>query len=244
MDPDKIRERYEERGRRAGRIDAVLDASPHISVRRANIYRDYITRNAVVRAVQPAPADRILDYGCGTGRLSLEMARYAREVHGVDIADSMLQQARNWAQETRLGNVTFGRPESATGQFQKAFTFGVMCHHDDQALEIALANLRGLIEPGGRLFLLEQVRSEEKTFEDFYRQRARAAYPEFADRAGFRLVRQQPVFRMPSYGLALWNRWPFPKSLLFALELIERATVDRKPEHIDYETRVFELANP
>ncbi|MGQ0776360.1 MAG: class I SAM-dependent methyltransferase [Pseudonocardiales bacterium] len=38
--------------------------------------------------------NRVLDFGCGVGRLSNVLAEHARSVAGVDIADSMIEQAR------------------------------------------------------------------------------------------------------------------------------------------------------
>ena len=40
------------------------------------------------------PSGRALDFGCGVGRLSAALARHAEEVIGVDIAPSMLAEAR------------------------------------------------------------------------------------------------------------------------------------------------------
>lgn len=37
-----------------------------------------------------------LDFGCGVGRLSQALARHFSEVHGVDIAPSMIEQARHF----------------------------------------------------------------------------------------------------------------------------------------------------
>ncbi len=51
----------------------------------------------LARAVEvagPVTAGRALDFGCGIGRLSQALAKHFSEVHGVDIAPSMLEQAR------------------------------------------------------------------------------------------------------------------------------------------------------
>ena len=37
---------------------------------------------------------RVLDFGCGVGRLSIPFAAEAREVVGMDVAESMLAEAR------------------------------------------------------------------------------------------------------------------------------------------------------
>ena len=51
-----------------------------------------------VRAYEPAS---VLDAGCGTGRVAIELARHGIEVVGVDVDASMLATARRLAPEIR-----------------------------------------------------------------------------------------------------------------------------------------------
>jgi SAM-dependent methyltransferase len=48
---------------------------------------------------------RGLDFGCGAGRLTFAMAEHAREVVGVDVADGMLNVARERAAGQKIRNV-------------------------------------------------------------------------------------------------------------------------------------------
>jgi demethylmenaquinone methyltransferase/2-methoxy-6-polyprenyl-1,4-benzoquinol methylase len=50
-------------------------------------------RRAVARAVAVPPGGRVLDLGCGTGKLGALLARSAR-VAGVDLSHGMLVEAR------------------------------------------------------------------------------------------------------------------------------------------------------
>lgn len=52
-----------------------------------------------------------LDYGCGAGRLTLPLARRAREVVACDIAPTMLEHARHNAENAGLHNVTYIVPD-------------------------------------------------------------------------------------------------------------------------------------
>ena len=58
------------------------------------------------RRFKPAVA---LDFGCGVGRLTFAMAKRASHVIGVDVADAMLDIARNEATERRCRSVEFRR---------------------------------------------------------------------------------------------------------------------------------------
>ncbi len=50
---------------------------------------------------------RVLDLGCGDGRLALGVARRAKEVVGIDPDAELIQNARTRAKELGLSNVRF-----------------------------------------------------------------------------------------------------------------------------------------
>jgi len=107
------------------------------------------TVKAVVR-----PGDRVLDACCGTGDLAVAaLEAGAREVVGLDFSPRMLERARA-KQET----VTWLEGDVMTmpfgdGEFDSATVgFGVRNVSD---LSAALAELRRVLSPGGRLGILE-----------------------------------------------------------------------------------------
>lgn len=51
--------------------------------------------------------NKALDFGCGVGRLVIPLANVAREVTGVDVSDSMLQEARKNCEVRSISNATF-----------------------------------------------------------------------------------------------------------------------------------------
>ena len=54
-----------------------------------------------------------LDFGCGVGRLLIPFAKVAREVVGLDVSPSMLQEARRNCEERGLRNVRLIRSDDA-----------------------------------------------------------------------------------------------------------------------------------
>src|SRR5438105_2207512 len=56
-----------------------------------------------------APADRVLDIGCGSGQSTRDAARLARDgsALGVDLSESTLAEARRRARKEGLTNVEF-----------------------------------------------------------------------------------------------------------------------------------------
>src|ERR1041384_981673 len=78
---------------------------------------DFI-RRGIAPGFQPT---RVLDFGCGVGRLVLPFARRASEVVGADISPEMLEEARRNTTSFGLTNATFVRVDqdldAVPGQF-------------------------------------------------------------------------------------------------------------------------------
>lgn len=49
---------------------------------------------------------RVLDIGCGTGRMSIEIAKTAKSVHGVDVSKEMLSLFESSAANEGVGNIS------------------------------------------------------------------------------------------------------------------------------------------
>jgi SAM-dependent methyltransferase len=110
-----------------------------------------------MRALAPAPGERILDVGCGCGQTSLELATRVTAsgaVVGADISIPMLEVARARAVPADAATPDFRVVDAQTGAlgegaFDAVFSrFGVMFFSDPVA---AFANIRGALKPDGRM---------------------------------------------------------------------------------------------
>ncbi len=103
--------------------------------------------------VSATPEARVLDLGCGTGRLTLAIAAAGHPVTGVDPAAASLEAARA---KPGAGNVTWIEGSSAALP-AAAFDVAVMTSHvaqffvTDEEWDKALTDLRRALVPGGRL---------------------------------------------------------------------------------------------
>jgi SAM-dependent methyltransferase len=107
-------------------------------------------------AKPPASFERILDWGCGAGRITRHLAKVvdASRVHGCDIDG----EAIGWAQQNLLGP-QFDRvdPYPPTrfedGFFDGVYGISVMTHLDEAAQRLWLEELRRITRPGAALSL-------------------------------------------------------------------------------------------
>lgn len=117
-------------------------------------------RRVAVGAAAVGPGRRILDLGCGTGDLSLAVARVGGAPVGVDVSARMLEAAarradgrQGTAQAVRLVQGSAFRLPFADGAFDGCVSGFVLRNLHD--LPGAFAELARVIRPGGRASLVD-----------------------------------------------------------------------------------------
>ncbi|MFF3113265.1 class I SAM-dependent methyltransferase [Kitasatospora sp. NPDC057904] len=99
----------------------------------------------------------VLDVGCGTGSLSMLLARRGHRVTGVDLAPRMLERARAKLAEAGLPARFLTGDAAAPPVGEERFDV-LLCRHLLWTLpdpEAALRQWTALLRPGGRLVLVE-----------------------------------------------------------------------------------------
>jgi len=134
-----------------------------------NALWDERQRALVARALGDITGRRIVDVGCGTGRIARWLAeqRGAGEVVGVDFSPATVEAARNESAALvssglvrfAQGDVVAGLDAIGAGRFDDAIVLGclsVACR-DGASLERAIASVARLVKKGGRVLLLEPI---------------------------------------------------------------------------------------
>ncbi|TQF10082.1 metalloregulator ArsR/SmtB family transcription factor [Myxococcus llanfairpwllgwyngyllgogerychwyrndrobwllllantysiliogogogochensis] len=107
----------------------------------------------------------VADFGCGTGVLSVAIARWARHVWAIDQNAVALEQARERAGNEQASNVTFlcedlQHLSLGSGRMDLVVISQSLHHVEDPAC--VLAEAARLLKPGGRLVLLELMPHDER----------------------------------------------------------------------------------
>lgn len=104
----------------------------------------------------------VLDCGCGTGEITLELASHAKEVIGVDISPSMLELLTKNAKYKQIHNIKTHCTGFLTYQHQgakvdKMVSKFAMHHLPDFWKSVALLKMSNCLKKGGKLYFSDLV---------------------------------------------------------------------------------------
>ncbi|MCP5098210.1 MAG: methyltransferase domain-containing protein [Chloroflexi bacterium] len=122
--------------------------------------RDPVVRQAwrgLLTRWNPSPPAKILDIGCGTGSLSLILARLGHQVTGIDLSPAMIAQAKTKAANAGF-QISFQVMDASSPTFSERPFDGIVCRHLLWSLpdiNNVLQNWVGLLRSNGRLLLIE-----------------------------------------------------------------------------------------
>ena len=157
--------------------------------------------------------DRVLDFACGTGDLTLGMAARVARVQAIDISEEMVRRTAEKARTQGAENVEVYRTDLfdlrlEEGGYDVVTAFNVLCYLDDQ--DRVLARIRRLLKPGGLFLSVTDCLGERPTrdgLQKLWRSRTGSmpyvafyrigGLEETVSRAGFLILERERLFRVP-----------------------------------------------
>ena len=136
-------------------VHAMLSVDGSASEERIRATGAYTARQ-VMAALDLKPTDRVLELGCGVGRIGRELAPHVAHWEGSDISGNMLKIARERlsgfanAGFTELTRSSFKPLPDAS--FDKAYSIAVFIHMDKEDFYLYLEDWARVVKPGGLLF--------------------------------------------------------------------------------------------
>lgn len=166
---------------------AQWDAKPD-RVRLANDVAD-----AIIREMSPLGDVHALDFGCGTGLITLRLQPHVKKITGVDSSQGMLEVLRGKIRNQELRNVDTMRVDLEKGEHIKG-TFGLIVssmtlHHVPDTASL-FRQWYALLESGGWICFADLDREDGSFHSD-----ATGVFHHGFDRAGLRTLLQKAGYR-------------------------------------------------
>jgi ubiquinone/menaquinone biosynthesis C-methylase UbiE len=127
--------------------------------------------NPIRRLVQPSselvaklavnPNDAVVDFGCGPGYYTIELAKKANRVVAVDLSPEMLKKAQNKAQKAGVKNIQFLQSNGTNIQLENSsvdMVLLVTVYHEVGESEAVLKEFNKILKPQGKLIIVEVIK--------------------------------------------------------------------------------------
>nr|WP_319373336.1 class I SAM-dependent methyltransferase [uncultured Methanobacterium sp.] len=146
----------------------------------------------IVQMLGITPEDTVLDFGCGTGGIALNLTKYCKRVIGVDISREMLDILEEKAKKQDITNIethcagflTYNHDQSV--KIDKIVSMVALHHLPDFWKSVALLNMAKILKTGGKLYLFDvvftfNIQDHQKTIGQMINQMENAAGDSMAD---------------------------------------------------------------
>ena len=113
------------------------------------------------------PNNRVMDFGCGPGFFTIELAKSAKSVVAVDVSPEMLKKAQNKAKKSRVENVQFLQSDGKTLQLEEISVDLILLmtvFHEVGDGATVLKEFSRVLKPTGRLTIVEVIKKSTFAF--------------------------------------------------------------------------------
>ena len=127
-----------------------------------NIFLANLVCQAVEKQIDLLSDKEILDFGGGTGLLTLPLAKQAKSVTLVDISEKMLEQARLKAERQEIKNIQFLEQDLLESPLKQEFDLIVVCRvlHHMPDVDAAFSLFHQHLRKDGQLLIADFTKTE------------------------------------------------------------------------------------
>ncbi len=117
----------------------------------------------IIRRLNVKPGDTALEFGCGTGGITLNLAKYCQKVIGVDVSKEMLGILNEKAEKQNIENIETHHAgfltynHEASCEVDKIISVLALHHLPDFWKSVALLKIAEILKPRGKLYLFDIV---------------------------------------------------------------------------------------
>lgn len=110
-------------------------------------------------------SDVVLDYGCGTGTIDIEIAGHVNEIHAIDISSKMIDLAKRKTDERKIENIDYAQTTIHDERFKKE-SFDVILAftilHLVEDLPEVIRRISEILKPGGLFISVTPCMGEKR----------------------------------------------------------------------------------
>ncbi|WP_067934268.1 class I SAM-dependent methyltransferase [Alicyclobacillus kakegawensis] len=124
----------------------------------------------LLKAVPLTGDERVLDVATGAGHVALAFAPHVEQCVGIDLTDSMVEVATDFARERGIGNVHFATGDAEHLPFSAASFDLVTCRfaaHHFADVGRAVQEVARVLKPGGAFLLIDHYAPEDEALDTF-----------------------------------------------------------------------------
>ena len=127
--------------------------------------------NPIRRLIQPPselieklaanPADVIVDFGCGPGYYTIDLAKKAKKVVAVDISPEMLKKVQRKSEKANMKNIEFLQSDGKNLQLEDSLVDKILLvtvYHEVGDSEIVLKEFGRVLKQDGKLIIVENMK--------------------------------------------------------------------------------------